>query len=65
MNNYSYKKKLKAVFLKLNMISPKIYHFGRYVASAVLDMKEADPMMARAIMNWPTDTFGEDHSKKL
>ena len=47
MTNCSYKKKLKASFDKLIMVSPKTYYVGRCVASAVLAMKEVDPMIAR------------------
>ena len=50
MTNCSYKKKINAAFDKLDMISPKIYHFGRYVAVSVLDMEEVHPMIARAIV---------------
>ena len=33
------------------MILPKIDHFGRYVAAAVFDMEEVDPMIVQAIGN--------------
>ena len=65
MTNGSYKKKLKAAFAKLSIVSPKTEHFGRYCASALLDMEEVDPTIARAIGNWAIDTFGEVYSSKL
>ena len=55
MTNCSYKKKLKAAFDKLNMVSPKKDHFGIYVPAAVLDMEEVDTMIVRAIGNWAID----------
>ena len=65
MTNRSYKKKLKEAFDKLNIISLKTDHFGRYVTAAVLDMEEIDPMITQAIGNWDTDRFWEVHSTKL
>ena len=65
MTNGSYKRKLTAVFKKLGIVSPKTEHFGRYCASALLDMEEVDPTIARAIGNWAIDTFGEVYSSKL
>lgn len=65
MTNGSYKKKLKAAFKALSIVSPKTEHFGRYCASAILDMEEVDPTIARAIGNWAIDTFGEVYSSKL
>ena len=63
--NFSYKKKLKTAFDKLDMVLQKKYHFGRYIAAAVLDMEEVDPMISRAIGNRAIDTFGEVYSTKL
>ena len=62
MTNGSYKRKLTAAFKKLGIVSPKTEHFGRYCASALLDMEEVDPNIARAIGNWAIDTFGEVYS---
>ena len=65
MTNGSYKRKLIAAFKKIGIVSPKTEHFGRYCASAILDMEEVDPTIARAIGNWAIDTFGEVYSSKL
>ena len=65
MTNGSYKNKLTTAFKKLGIVSPKIGHLGRYCASALLDMEEVDPTIARAIGNWAIDTFGEMYSSKL
>ena len=47
------------------MILPKTDYFGGYIATAILDMDEVDPMIARAIGNWSRDTLGEVYSTKL
>ena len=57
MTSFSYKKKLKAVFDKLNIVSPKTDHFDRYVTAAVLDMEEVDHMIISATGIWDVDTF--------
>ena len=46
MINCSYKKKLKELFHKLGIDSPKNDHFGRYIDAAVLDMEEVSPIIA-------------------
>ena len=63
MTNEVYKKRQHAAFKKLGIVSPKIGHFGRYCASAILDMEQVDPTIARAIRT--NDTFGEVYSSKL
>ena len=65
MTNGSYKEKLTAVFEKLGIVSPKTENFGRYCASALLDMEEVDSTIARAIGNQVIDTFGKVYSSKL
>ena len=65
MTHRSYKKKLKAAVDMLNIMSPKIEHFGRYCSSAILDIEEVDPTTVQAIGNWAIDTFGEVYSSKL
>ena len=65
MTNGSYKKKLKAAFDMLGIVSPKTEHFGRYCASAILDMEEVDPTIVRALGNWAIDAFGEVYSSKF
>ena len=49
----------------LGIVSPRTEHFGRYCASAILDMEEVDPTIVRALGNWAIDTFGEVYSSKL
>ena len=49
----------------MNTISPKTDHFGRYAATAVLDMEEIDSIITRAIENWTIDISEETYSTKL
>ena len=65
MSNGAYKKKPRGVFIYLNIVSPKVEHFGKFFSCVPMYMEEVDPDLIRGMSNWTIDKFRDVYSTTL